>query len=364
MPIRWALASRCPISAEHGQGMLDLRDAIVAALGEDRDFPEDARAYHRSALTDVDVADAGRRGRGEPAYDDTKPLRVAIVGRPNAGKSTLINTLRRRGAAPDRPGSRHHARFHLGRLGMARPHDQDVRHGRHAAQGARAGEAGETLSVADGLRAIRFAEVVVLCSIPPSPSKSRICRSPTSSSARAGRRDRLQQVGPDRRAAGSAGRPAREDGTGCCRRPAASAPSRYPGKTGRGSTEADAGRRSIRTRSGTAHLHGRLNRWLDETQGPPSAAGRLRSSAEAEIHDAGEGPPAGLHDLLHAPRCPAANPIRATWSTRCARLRHAGRADPHSISHRRQSLRVRARADRSTPARCGVAHIGPCRACD
>ncbi|RVH65986.1 GTP-binding protein, partial [Sinorhizobium meliloti] len=33
------LGEPCPISAEHGQGMLDLRDAIVAALGEERAFP-------------------------------------------------------------------------------------------------------------------------------------------------------------------------------------------------------------------------------------------------------------------------------------------------------------------------------------
>ena len=33
------LGEPCPISAEHGQGMIDLRDAIVAAIGEDVAFP-------------------------------------------------------------------------------------------------------------------------------------------------------------------------------------------------------------------------------------------------------------------------------------------------------------------------------------
>ena len=34
------LGEPCPISAEHGQGMPDLREAIIAALGEDRAFGE------------------------------------------------------------------------------------------------------------------------------------------------------------------------------------------------------------------------------------------------------------------------------------------------------------------------------------
>src|SRR6218665_1141534 len=40
-----------PISAEHGQGMIDLRDAIVEAIGEDKAFGEDEDI----AQTDVDV---------------------------------------------------------------------------------------------------------------------------------------------------------------------------------------------------------------------------------------------------------------------------------------------------------------------
>ena len=83
------LGEPTPISAEHGQGMLDLRDAIVAAIGEERAFPP----KEDEAVTDVDVrAEAAAEDEDfEPEYDETKPLRVAIVGRPNAGKSTLIN---------------------------------------------------------------------------------------------------------------------------------------------------------------------------------------------------------------------------------------------------------------------------------
>ncbi len=83
------LGEPTPISAEHGEGMLDLRDAIVEAIGKDR-----AYAKEDVAVTDVDIPPGENETDGEdeePIYDDTKPLRVAIVGRPNAGKSTLIN---------------------------------------------------------------------------------------------------------------------------------------------------------------------------------------------------------------------------------------------------------------------------------
>src|SRR5690348_11455976 len=60
------------ISAEHNEGMADLYDALRAALPD---------------LTELqDEADAA-------TPPEERPIRVAIVGRPNAGKSTLINRL-------------------------------------------------------------------------------------------------------------------------------------------------------------------------------------------------------------------------------------------------------------------------------
>jgi len=67
------------ISAEHGQGVRDLVDAALA------DFPVEE----------------------EPDGESDKAARIAVVGRPNAGKSTLVNTLvgEERVVTFDQPGT-------------------------------------------------------------------------------------------------------------------------------------------------------------------------------------------------------------------------------------------------------------------
>jgi GTP-binding protein len=64
-----------PFSAEHGEGMGDLFEALLPLL---EGAEEEGRTRRR--------ARRGRRGGAQP-----RPLKLAIVGRPNAGKSTLIN---------------------------------------------------------------------------------------------------------------------------------------------------------------------------------------------------------------------------------------------------------------------------------
>src|SRR5262245_55116661 len=129
------LGEPIPVSAEHGEGLADLYDALRAHAPDEPDAAPDA-------------APAG-------------PLQLAIVGRPNVGKSTLINRL----VGEDRlltgpePGITRDAIAvewrHRGRpirlvdtAGMRR-RSQVV-------------ERLEQLAVDDSLRAIQYAEVVVL----------------------------------------------------------------------------------------------------------------------------------------------------------------------------------------------------------
>ncbi|UVD55645.1 ribosome biogenesis GTPase Der [Rhizobium sp. Pop5] len=153
------LGEPTPISAEHGQGMLDLRDAIVEAIGKDR-----AYAKEDVAVTDVDIpqgADEGDDEDEEPVYDDTKPLRVAIVGRPNAGKSTLIN----RFLGEDRLLTGPEAGITRDSISVEwdwRGRTIKMFDTAGMRRKARVTEKLEKLSVADALRAIRFAETVVI----------------------------------------------------------------------------------------------------------------------------------------------------------------------------------------------------------
>jgi GTP-binding protein len=132
------------ISAEHGEGMGELYEALRALMPEPVQDEEEA--------DDEDISE-------EEAA--TRPIRVAIVGRPNAGKSTLINELlgeERLLTSPEAGTTRDSIAVEITWQGRKFRLFDTAGLRRRSRIEAKL----EKLSVADALRAVRFAEVVVL----------------------------------------------------------------------------------------------------------------------------------------------------------------------------------------------------------
>lgn len=146
----WSLGLGDPIaiSAEHGDGLGDLYDALEPWL----EVPEDEEEV--AELTEAEQEEAEK-------LSPTRPLRLAIVGRPNAGKSTLINSLlgeERLLTGPEAGITRDSIAVDWNWKG------QPVKLWDTAGlrKKARVQDKLEKMSVTDALRAVRFAEVVVL----------------------------------------------------------------------------------------------------------------------------------------------------------------------------------------------------------
>ena len=137
------LGEPLPISAEHALGIGELSDAIQQAASS-----QDGGAQIEEAP-------------GEEDEGTAHPLRIAVVGRPNVGKSTLVNTIlgeERLITGPEAGITRDAIAVDLERQGRAlRLFDTAGLRRKMRMEGT-----AEELSVGDTLRAIRFAEVVVL----------------------------------------------------------------------------------------------------------------------------------------------------------------------------------------------------------
>jgi GTP-binding protein len=133
------------ISAEHGEGLSDLYDALRSLMPEPVEEPEE--------FDDDDIVELEELSK--------RPIRVAIVGRPNAGKSTLINHLlgeERLLTSAEAGTTRDSISVEITWQGR----DFRVFDTAGLRRRSRIEEKLEKLSVADALRAVRFAEVVVL----------------------------------------------------------------------------------------------------------------------------------------------------------------------------------------------------------
>jgi GTPase len=140
------------ISAEHGEGVGDLLDAIVERLGITKEPANAADAGGSDGRPDL-----VRSG----AIDDE--IRVAIVGRPNAGKSSLVNRLLReeRMIVSELPGTTRDAVDAVMTWHRRKFRIVDTAGIRKAGRVARGGNV-EMVSVLLARRSIEAADVVVL----------------------------------------------------------------------------------------------------------------------------------------------------------------------------------------------------------
>jgi GTP-binding protein len=144
------------LSAEHGEGMGDLLAELIPLV-------DDFNSKNKVVEPEVDVT-LGDDEATEEVYvapTKSKPLQIAVVGRPNAGKSTLINKILgedRLLTGPEAGITRDAISLQM-EWGETPVRIFDTAGMRKK---AKVQEKLEKLSVGDGLRAVKFAEVVVV----------------------------------------------------------------------------------------------------------------------------------------------------------------------------------------------------------
>jgi len=152
----WGLGLGEPISisAEHGEGMGDLLHALMPFADQ---FEGELEAS-MDAEVDILIDDLGQFDEN---YFKKKPLQIAVIGRPNAGKSTLINKILGEDRLLTGP-----------EVGITRDaislsfvwNGTSVKFFDTAGmrKKAKVQDKIEKLSVSDGLRAVKFAEIVIV----------------------------------------------------------------------------------------------------------------------------------------------------------------------------------------------------------
>ncbi|MGE4326167.1 MAG: ribosome biogenesis GTPase Der [Pseudodonghicola sp.] len=150
------------LSGEHGEGLNDLYSQLMPISDEFAErAAQDAPEIEVEIDEDVDFDDDGEEIAATPVPTAAKPLQVAVVGRPNAGKSTLINKI----LGEDRLLTGPEAGITRDAISLRIDWDGTPMRIFDTAgmrKKAKVQEKLEKLSVSDGLRAVKFAEVVVV----------------------------------------------------------------------------------------------------------------------------------------------------------------------------------------------------------
>ena len=155
------------LSAEHGEGLAELLSLLTPYVDAADKAQQDAAPQIELALDeDGEIIAAPTSGR---------PLQIAVIGRPNAGKSTLVNRIigEDRLLTGPEPGITRDAISVVTNWDGTTVRIYDTAGMRKR---AKVQEKLEKLSVADGLRAVRFAEVVVVLLDAATPFESQDLR--------------------------------------------------------------------------------------------------------------------------------------------------------------------------------------------
>jgi len=156
----WGLGLGEPIrmSAEHGEGLNDLYTHLMPLADEiaDRNAREGDQSPEVDVAIEEDDEDTGFR---TPTV--ARPMQIAVVGRPNAGKSTLINMILGEDKLLTGPEAGI-TRDAISSTTIWNGTPMRIFDTAGMRKKAKVQEKLEKLSVGDGLRAVKFAEVVVV----------------------------------------------------------------------------------------------------------------------------------------------------------------------------------------------------------
>ena len=159
----WGLGLGEPIrmSAEHNEGLNDLYSQLMPLADEFAKRTEDHTPEIEVELDEDEDFEGDEEISRTPVPTTAKPLQIAVVGRPNAGKSTLINKI----LGEERLLTGPEAGITRDAISLKMEWDgTPIRIFDTAGmrKKAKVQEKLEKLSVSDGLRAVKFAEVVVV----------------------------------------------------------------------------------------------------------------------------------------------------------------------------------------------------------